>query len=231
MRQPGGQRADDQQPAEDERRGLEIGHGPGSVRCTAHARRSPLPFWLDRPRPEEAPPLDGDAEADLAIVGGGFTGLWAAVLAKRERPDREIVLLEAETAGWGASGRNGGFVDSSLTHGLPNGAGHFPRELDALEELGRANLAEMKADLGAFGIDAAWEENGLLSVATRPHELAGLDEEASLLRRYGHDAAVLDREAIRAEVASPTYLGGVLQRTGVGLVDPGRWRSACAPPR
>ena len=182
---------------------------------------SPLPFWLDRPRPAEAPPLDGDAEADLAIVGGGFTGLWAAVLAKRERPDREIVLLEADTAGWGASGRNGGFVDSSLTHGLANGASRFPRELDALEELGRANLAEMKADLAALGVDAAWEENGLLSVATQPHELADLDEEVALLRRYGHDAAVLDREAIRAEVASPTYLGGVLQRTGVGLVDPG----------
>jgi glycine/D-amino acid oxidase-like deaminating enzyme len=182
---------------------------------------SPLPFWLDRPRPAEAPPLDGDAAADLAIVGGGFTGLWAAVLAKRERPDREVVLLEAETAGWGASGRNGGFVDASLTHGLPNGAGRFPRELDALEALGRANLAELKADLGALGIDAAWEENGLLSVATRPHELADLEAETALLRRYGYDAEALDREALRALVDSPTYLGGVLQRTGVGLVDPG----------
>jgi glycine/D-amino acid oxidase-like deaminating enzyme len=180
-----------------------------------------VPFWLDRPRPAEAPPLAGDVTADLAIVGGGFTGLWAAVLAKRERPERDVLLLEAETAGWGASGRNGGFVDSSLTHGLPNGAGRFARELDALEALGRANLAELKADLGALGIDAAWEENGLLSVATQPHELADLEEEAALLRRYGHDAAVLNRDGMRAQVDSPTYLGAVLQRTGVGLVDPG----------
>jgi glycine/D-amino acid oxidase-like deaminating enzyme len=182
---------------------------------------SPLPFWLDRPRPEEAPPLDGDVEADLAIVGGGFTGLWAAVLAKRERPDRDVVLLEAERAGWGASGRNGGFVDASLTHGLPNGAARFPRELDALEAAGRTNLTELKADLAELAIDAAWEEPGLLSVATRPHELAGLDEEAALLRRYGWDAEVLDRDALRAQVDSPTYLGAVLQRTGAGLVDPG----------
>jgi glycine/D-amino acid oxidase-like deaminating enzyme len=182
---------------------------------------SPVPFWLDRPRPTEAPPLDGDTAADLAIVGGGFTGLWAAVLAKRERPEREIVLLEAETAGWGASGRNGGFVDASLTHGLPNGAGRFARELDALEALGLANLAELKADLAEYGIDAAWEENGLLSVATQPHELADLEAEAALLRRYGHDAETLDRGAVRALVDSPTYLGAVLQRTGVGLVDPG----------
>jgi glycine/D-amino acid oxidase-like deaminating enzyme len=182
---------------------------------------SPVPFWLDRPRPEPAPPLDGSAEADLAIVGGGFTGLWAALLAKRERPDREVVLLEAETAGWGASGRNGGFADSSLTHGLLNGAARFPRELDALEALGRANLAELKTDLEALKIDASYEEPGLLSVATRPHEPAELADEVALLRRYGHEAEVLDRDAVRAEVASPTYLGAVLQHTGVALVDPG----------
>jgi glycine/D-amino acid oxidase-like deaminating enzyme len=182
---------------------------------------SPVPYWLDRPRPAEAPPLDGETTADLAIVGGGFTGLWAAVLAKRERPERDVVLLEAETAGWGASGRNGGFVDCSLTHGLPNGASRFPRELDALEALGRANLAELAADLGELGIDAAWEEPGLLSVATQPHELAELADEAAQLRRYGYEAEALDRDAVRALVDSPTYLGGVLQRTGVGLVDPG----------
>jgi glycine/D-amino acid oxidase-like deaminating enzyme len=182
---------------------------------------STTPFWLDRPRPPEAAPLDGATEADLAIVGGGFTGLWAAVLAKRERPDREVVLLEAETAGWGASGRNGGFVDASLTHGLPNGASRFAAELEALEAAGRANLAELKADLERHGIDAAWEEPGLLSVATQPHELTDLHEEAALLRRFGWAAEVLDRDATRGEVASPTYLGAVHQRTGVGLLDPG----------
>ncbi|HEY6692057.1 MAG TPA: FAD-dependent oxidoreductase [Solirubrobacteraceae bacterium] len=182
---------------------------------------STTPFWLDRPRPAEAAPLGGAIEADLAIVGGGFTGLWAAVLAKRERPEREVVLLEAETAGWGASGRNGGFVDASLTHGLANGASRFAAELDALEAAGRANLAELKADLERHRIDAAWEEPGLLSVATQPHELTDLHEEVALLRRFGWDADVLDRDAARAEVASPTYLGAIRQRTGVGLVDPG----------
>jgi glycine/D-amino acid oxidase-like deaminating enzyme len=182
---------------------------------------SALPFWLDRPRPDEAPPLEGAVDADLAIVGAGFTGLWAAIQAKEEQPDREVVLLEAETAGWGASGRNGGFVDASLTHGLPNGAARFGQELEALEVLGRENLEGLKADLARLRIDAAWQEAGLLSVATQPHELAELDEEAALLRRYGWAAEVLDRDAVRAQVASPTYLGAVLQRTGVALVDPG----------
>ena len=67
----------------------------------------------------------------------------------------------------------------------------------------------------------------MLSVATRPHELEDLDEEAALLRRYGWEAEVLDRDAVRGEVASPTYLGAILQHTGVALVDPGRWRWGC----
>jgi glycine/D-amino acid oxidase-like deaminating enzyme len=182
---------------------------------------SPVPFWLDRPRPAAAPPLEGAIEADLAIVGGGFTGLWAAVQAKRERPEREVVLVEAETAGWGASGRNGGFVEASLTHGQYNGASRFPGELEALEALGRENLEGMKADLARHGIDAAWQETGVLSVATQPHQVAELDEDAALLRRYGWEAEVLDRDAVRAEVASPTYLGAVEVRTGVALTDPG----------
>ena len=182
---------------------------------------SPLPFWLDRPRPADAPPLAGRIEADLAIVGAGFTGLWAAVLAKQERPEREVVLLEAETAGWGASGRNGGFVEASLTHGLRNGAARFGSELDALEALARDNLDGMKADLERWRIDAGWQEPGVLTVATQPHELAELEQEAALLRRYGWRAEVLDRDAVRAEVASPTYLGAVWQHTGVALADPG----------
>ena len=68
----------------------------------------------------------------------------------------------------------------------------------------------------------------MLSVATQPHELGELEEEAALLRRYGWEADVLDRDAVRAEVASPTYLGAVWQRTGVALADP--VRSGGRPP-
>jgi glycine/D-amino acid oxidase-like deaminating enzyme len=182
---------------------------------------SPLPFWLDRPRPPAAPPLEGDADTDLAIVGGGFTGLWAALMAKEQRPKRDVMVLEAQTAGWGASGRNGGFVDASLTHGLLNGAARFAQELDQLEALGRENLEGMKADLARHRIDAAWQETGMLSVATHVHELTELEKEAALLRRYGWEAEVLDRDAVRAAVNSPTYLGAVMQHTGVALVDPG----------
>ncbi|MGZ4710485.1 MAG: FAD-dependent oxidoreductase, partial [Acidimicrobiales bacterium] len=70
---------------------------------------APTPFWLDQAgRPEPSPPLMGSTTADLVIVGGGFTGLWAAVQAKEEQPDLDVVLLEAGEVGVGASGRNGG---------------------------------------------------------------------------------------------------------------------------
>ena len=78
--------------------------------------------------------------ADLCIVGGGFTGLWAALEAKARAPEREVVLLEGETIGFGASGRNGGFLSYSLTHGVANGAARFADELTVLERLGRENF-------------------------------------------------------------------------------------------
>ena len=90
---------------------------------------STVPFWLDAPdAPGPAEALAGDTETDLAIVGGGFTGLWAAIQAKELDPTRDVVLLEQDTVGFGASGRNGGFLDGSLTHGLRNGVDRFPEE-------------------------------------------------------------------------------------------------------
>jgi len=189
---------------------------------------SPQPFWLDRPRPAEAPPLEGDVETDLATVGAGFTGLWAAVQAKEERPDREVVLLQAATAGFGGSGRNGGFVDASLTHGLPNGAARFRAELDVLESLGRENLEGLKADLERHRIDATWQDSGMLSVATRPHEVAALEAESALLRRYGWDADVSTATpSARRSRHRPTS-GPSSSARAWRWPTPGRSRSACA---
>ena len=156
------------------------------------------------------------------IVGGGLTGLWAAVEALRSDPERSVVLLEGERIAFGASGRNGGFCDSSLTHGLANGLSRFPEEMERLEELGRENLAGIVAAVDELGIDARYEPVGVLDVATREHEMADLEEHAQKLRLFGHEAQWLDRDAVRAEIDSPTYLGGVWQKTGVGTLDPAR---------
>ena len=181
------------------------------------------PFWLAALPPRDpAPPLSGTVDADLCIVGGGFTGLWAALHAKADDPAREVVLLEADTIGFGASGRNGGFVMSSLTHGLANGLARFEAEMPVLERLGAENLAGMQADLERHGIDCRLELAGDLVAILEPYQEAWIEEEVEMLRRFGHDVEVLDGPAMRAEVASPTYRAGIWDRTGAGLLDPGR---------
>ena len=94
---------------------------------------SPTPYWLDAGVRPEPVPLRGATTADLVVVGGGFTGLWTALLAKEADPTRDVVVLEGERIGWAASGRNGGFCDASLTHGTLNGVDRFPDEMDTLE--------------------------------------------------------------------------------------------------
>jgi glycine/D-amino acid oxidase-like deaminating enzyme len=195
---------------------------PTAAHRAAYADAVARPYWLDLPPADPAPAVDGTAEADLCIVGGGFTGLWAALRAKALDPAREVALLEADTCGFGASGRNGGFLIYSLTHGLPNGLARFADEMDALERLGLANYEGLREDLERHAIDCDFEETGDLSVALEEHELRNLRDELEQLRDRGHDVELLEREAMRAEVASPTYLGGLWDRTGAAIIHPGK---------
>jgi glycine/D-amino acid oxidase-like deaminating enzyme len=189
----------------------------------AYADAERKSFWLDTlPARDLHAPLDGQAEADLCIVGGGYTGLWAALYAKSLEPERDVVLLEATRCGAGASGRNGGFLQSSLTHGIGNGLSRFPDELAQLERLGLENFRALAQDVERLAIDAEFEPAGDLIVALEPRELADLEEEAELTRRFGHGTELLDRELVRAEVNSPMYLGGLWTRTGAALVHPGK---------
>ncbi|MCZ7536892.1 MAG: FAD-binding oxidoreductase [Acidimicrobiia bacterium] len=188
----------------------------------ALADAEPKVFWLDRsdlPEPSPPPP-SGRVDADLCVVGGGYTGLWAAIQAKELDPDRDVVVLEGDRVAHGASGRNGGFLDASVTHGLANGLEHFPGEIERLLAIGRDNYRGILTALDAYRIDAAFEATGELVVATDAYQVPGLAESAALRARYGEDAVLLDRDEVRAEVDSPRLLGGVWQRSHIGLVDP-----------
>lgn len=198
---------------------------PGLVAAAreALADAEPAVYWLDRPgAPAPTEPLTGLASADLVIVGAGYTGLWAARHALEDDPGLDVLVLDAGTAALGASGRNGGFLSASLTHGAANGRAHFPAELDTFQRLGHENYRGLLADLDTLGIDAAFEPVGELSVAVEPWQAEGLPEDAELLRELGEDVELLDAAACRAQVASPTYLGGLWQRSHAGLVDPAR---------
>jgi glycine/D-amino acid oxidase-like deaminating enzyme len=200
------------------------------VDALAHA--TPIAFWLDSPdAPEPAPRLTGEHGCELGVVGAGYTGLWTALLAKEADPSRDVLLIEGHTAGWAASGRNGGFCASSLTHGLANGMDRFPDETAVLDRLGSENLDAIEAAVARYGIDCGFERTGELNVATEPHQLAWLREDVATARRFGHDAVVLDTDEVRAEIDSPTYVGASWHKDRTALVDPARlaWglRAAC----
>ncbi len=180
-------------------------------------------FWLDSPdAPARSGRLEGSAEVDLVVVGGGLSGLWAAIEAKEADPARDVALLEAERIGSGATGHSGGFFVSSLTHGVGNGLARFPDELATLERLGRENFDQTLATLERYAVDCDLELTGDLTVALEPHEEGWLAQEARELRRLGHEAVLLDRDAVRAEVHSPLYRAGLWQRSGAAILHPGK---------
>ena len=199
-------------------------------RALARTRR--VPFWLDQPdAPQPASPLSGKISAELAVVGGGFTGLWAALLAKEADPDTDVVLVEGRRIAWAGTGRNGGFCSASLTHGVANGLERFPDELATLDRLGRRNLDEIEKTVARYDIDCDFIRSGELAVATSQWQLDGLQDAAAAISELGGKALLLDAAGVRKEVDSPTYVGGMWDRDGCATVDPARlaWglRRAC----
>lgn len=173
------------------------------------------------------PALQGEVAADVAVLGAGYTGLWAAkTLAEK---GLRVVVVEAHRVGWGASGRNGGQVGTGFNRGQ--------RELEARIGAGPAravwDLAEAgKAQLRDFCAREAPEARYLPGVAHGEYSAAEAGEmraEADhLARAYGYDAiTVLDRDAMQALVKSPKYQGGAIDR-GAGHVHPLRYALALA---
>ncbi|MBB3604065.1 glycine/D-amino acid oxidase-like deaminating enzyme [Mycolicibacterium sp. BK556] len=173
-------------------------------------------MWLDIPRPDY-PKLTAGLSCDLLVVGGGYAGLWSALHAIERNPGARVVLIEAERVGWAASGRNGGFVEASITHGAENGKSRWPSEFDQLEKLGLANLDGMQADIAKYGMAVDWERTGMLTVATEPHQVEWLREGAE----DGHEQ-FLDQAAVRAQVDSPTYQAGLFAADTCAIVHPAR---------
>ncbi|MFL6025021.1 MAG: NAD(P)/FAD-dependent oxidoreductase [Marmoricola sp.] len=197
----------------------------------ALAHAVPRPFWLEDPaRPGALPALTADTSADLVVVGGGYLGLWTALLAVTREPGRDVLLIEAETCGHAASGRNGGFCEASLTHGFGNGLARWPEELQSLLRLGRENLDAIEAAVSGEQIDCDFVRSGALSVATTPEQVIGLPEEQAEAAAHGHRLTLLDTAGTRALVDSPTYLGA-LHDPDVAVLEPARlaWglREAC----
>ncbi|MCP3708798.1 FAD-binding oxidoreductase [Paraburkholderia sp. CNPSo 3274] len=182
-----------------------------------------FPYWLDNPaEPPTEPRLTANVEADLLIVGGGFTGLWAAVQAKEQMPHLNVVLIEAAKVAHGASGRAGGIISTSVMHGLPNAIRVFPSDIAQLEEFGHHNLDGFEETLKRYNIDADIEWNGEMTVAVDPEHIAHLHGDYELHKRYGHDVVLLDGEATREQLDSPLFAGALWSRNRSGIVHPAK---------
>ena len=184
----------------------------------------PQLYWLDEDplEPQPNPTLIGDVTTDLCIVGAGYTGLWTALLAKEQNPEREVVVVEARETGAGASGRNGGFCNSSLTHGFTNGYSRFKDEMQIIERLGRENMDGIEEAITRYGIDCGWERTGELRVAVEEWQKEGFAEEAALRNSYGDHVEVFSQEEVFKRVKSPLYKGALWDPDGTALVDPAR---------
>ncbi len=183
------------------------------------------PLWHDQAdvRPEELPALSQNESCDLLIVGGGFTGLWAALQAKERVANANIILIERTFIGDGASGRNGGFINSSLAHGETNTDHHFPGEADKLYELGQQNMTELLATFKKYNIDARYEAVGETEVATNQYSVDELQKAYQEEKAAGDDVEFFNKEAMQAQVNSPTYLAGLWRKGDQnGIVDPAR---------
>jgi glycine/D-amino acid oxidase-like deaminating enzyme len=156
-----------------------------------------MSFWLDSLGPiDRRSALPGDRDADVAIVGGGYTGLWTAYYLAQAQPGLRIVVLEAEFCGFGASGRNGGWA-----------SGLFPvSEAELARRHGAAAAKAMHAalagavdEIGRTGIDCDYAKGGVISLIRTPGQL----------RRAQRDPDLLDAGEARAICNATGVLGGV----------------------
>ena len=206
-------------------------YNPSSKAMQAIADVSHTPFWLDDPaKPTPQPHLTESISTDLLVIGAGFAGLWTALLAKEENPNRDIVLIDAGEVAIGASGRNGGFMDSSITHGFLNGLSRWPHEIKTLQRLGVKNFNEIQSTLKRLNIECDFQLAGEIDVATEEYILDELKDFTKLARSYEVPFEYFDHEQLQTKVKSPIFLAGV-KRPDVAIVNPAQlaWglRQAC----
>ena len=172
---------------------------------------------------EPAPPLAGDADADVAIVGGGYTGLWTALALKEREPGLDVVVLEADECGRGPSGRNGGFCHGYWSH-LPRLRERFGDESAlAVARASEAIIPGVRAFAETAGVDVWLREGGMLRVSAAPAQDHAVGDEVEAARELGvpDEAVALSREELAARISSPVFREGVFLRDGA-TVQPAR---------
>jgi putative aminophosphonate oxidoreductase len=179
-------------------------------------------WWLREALGEEpdAPALAGRESADVCIVGGGFTGLWTALRVKELEPGRDVVLIESDVCGAGASGRNGGFAMTFWHHFLA-----LERACGGVQAVALARAsANALADIGAFcqehAVDAQFRRDGWLWAATNPAQVGAWASTLAAIERHGEQPfATLTTDEVAALAGSRGHLAGVFE-AGSATVQP-----------
>lgn len=171
-----------------------------------------LSLWLDDVGPLEArPPLERHAFADVAIVGAGYTGLWTAYYLLRDQPDLHVAIVEKEVAGYGASGRNGGWCSALFAAPRTRIARRYGRAAAlALQREMFATVDEVGRVLEAESIDAAFRKSGTLTLVTAPSQLDRVRAEMEEERSWGFgedDFRWLEADEVQQRVRIPGVLG------------------------
>lgn len=179
-------------------------------------------FWLttvDKPAFTEIPLPEG---VDVAVVGGGFTGLSAArTLAKS---GASVAVLDAETMGWGASCRNGGMVLTGLKLGAETLIRKYGLErAQRLFALSLASIATVEQTIREEGIECSFSRCGHLEVAWKAGHFSGFEQAAEIMdKHFGHKVRVVPRAELAAEIGSDLYHGALADETSGGL-NPGQY--------
>jgi gamma-glutamylputrescine oxidase len=171
-------------------------------------------YWsLALPPPN--PPLQSDLDADVAIIGGGFTGLSTAYYMSKTLPGKRIALVEAKGCGNGASGRNGAMVLNLKNSAVGATVGR------RLYELTVANVRAIQSLSAASGIDCELEQNGALTVVSTAEEMREAQSALNELRRMGLPLELWNKDKTRAAIGVDAYEGAVFD-PGAGQVHPGK---------
>ena len=171
-------------------------------------------FWYaDHGLPEtRRPALPGNLQADIAIIGAGYTGLWTAYYLRKAAPQLRVVVLEKEFAGFGASGRNGGWCMGVMAWDQNRYATTHGREavLDMVSAL-EGTVPEIARVCAEEGIDADLRETEELMIASNPAQLERLEEEIAHRQGWGegHRIRALSAEEVRQRINVPGALGAM----------------------
>jgi len=182
--------------------------------------QEPMGDWLeaqDTTPYQPNPALESDIRADVAIVGGGYTGLSTAYYLRRSDPSLRVVVLESNFVGYGASGRNGGCLKTQLGMGLSSLVRRLGLEGARVAHRFMVRAVDHVGQLiKEHGIDCEYRDSGLLAVACNPAQVKRVQAEMRLAHQLGmEEVRWLDAEELRSEVNSPLFLAGVEERCGV----------------